>query len=215
MKRFKKYFFPFLMLAITIYFLCFVISELCGQEKYVLPCKEYLFYLRMDSLETQIGTKEATGRNDGEVYKYQKPFGLKNQPYCKMLQDWAFWVNLEVKEDAPYKFNPLAISLYGYAKKNGTKAIYYGNYGDLLIWNNAGQITGHIECIDSVMLRGNVRTIAGNTSNGKTGNQREGNGIYQRERNIKHPLSRILLMKGIVGFTIIRNIAAKQGCNIK
>lgn len=216
----KKHIIPLLLIffAIIILFIAIILAITTrteAQEKYLLPCKEYLFELRMDSLKTQVGIKEKTGNNDGEVYKYQKPFRLKNQPYCKMLQDWAFLVNLRDKKDAPYKFNPLAISLYGYAKKNGISAIYKGNIGDLLIWNNKGTITGHIECIDSVMKRGNVRTIAGNTSNGKAGSQREGNGIYRRNRNIKHPLSRILVIKGIVGFTITKNITNKQGCNIK
>lgn len=181
-------------------FILLNIANINAQSRYEIPCKEYLLSLRMDSLKAQVGTKEKTGRNDGDVEKYQKPFGLLHVPYCKLLQDWAFYVNLKALTDAPYKFNPLAISIYQIASKKGIKTKYAGFRGDLIVWKNKGNITGHIECIEIVFSRGWVQTIAGNTSNGKTGNQREGNGVYRRQRNIKHPLSRILQIYGIVGF---------------
>jgi len=189
------------MKKLILILICFT-WNIQAQERYEIPCKSYLFELRMDSLKTQIGIKEATGKNDGEVLKYQTVFGIRKQPYCKMLQDWAFFVNLRLHNDAPYHFNPLAISIYGFAQKKGLKTIYGGFVGDLIVWRNKGQVTGHIECIDSVMKRGWVMTIAGNTSNGKSGSQREGNGNYRRQRNIKHPLSRILQIRGLVGFKI-------------
>jgi len=155
----------------------------------------------MDSLETQVGIKEPHGNNGGETLKYQKIFGLRNQPYCQMLQYWAFWVNANDKKDVPIPKSALAISSYYYAKKNGIQTDYEGFKGDLIIWRKTGTSNGHIECIVFIFDdRGNVRTIAGNTSNGKTGSQREGNGNFKRNRNIKHPLSRLLQIKGLVGF---------------
>jgi len=197
-----------IILALLIYF-CFC-ELLQSQERYEIYCKKYLLELRQDSLKTQIGIKEKTGNNDGAVLKYQIPFKLSKQPYCQMLQWWAFYVNAKSYNDIPLPKNAKAISSYNYAKKNGTATLYYAQKGDLIVFRNQGKTTGHTECIDSVSVNGWVFTIAGNTSNGKTGNQREGNGVYYRSRNIKHPLSRILLVYGIVGFYSEKG---KQGCN--
>lgn len=197
-----------IILALLIYF-CFV-ELLRSQERYEIYCKKYLLELRQDSLKSQIGIKEKTGNNDGAVLKYQKPFGLRNEAYCQMMQWWAFWINAKSYNDIPIEKNPLAISSYYFAKKNGVHTLYYACKGDLIVFRNQGKTTGHVEYIDSVLQNGWVTTIAGNTSNGLTGNQREGNGVYYRHRNIKHPLSRILLVKGLVGFY---SEIGKGGCN--
>ena len=68
-------------------------TQLFAVEKYNLYCDNYLIELSRDSLYSQLGIKEATGNNDGETLKYQKPFGLKYKPYCAMGQDWCYWIN--------------------------------------------------------------------------------------------------------------------------
>lgn len=193
----------------------FLTLAIRSQSKYELICKPYLIELSYDSLIAQIGIREATGNNDGAVEKYQKIFSMKNQPYCQMLQYWCFYVNANKKSDIPIPKSALAISSYNYAKKYGVKVPYMPAKHDFLVYQNSGDVTGHVERIVSVGELGWVIVVAGNTTNGKTGNQREGNGVYKRERNIYHPLSRILLIKGLVGIRPVRNTAMKQGCNIK
>ena len=190
-------------------------STIWSQLKYELRCEPYLIESSYDSLLNQVGIKEATGHNDGPVQKYQNIFGISRQPYCQMLQYWCFYVNAKVKSDIPIPKSALAISSYNYAKKKGVKVDYIPGVHDLLVYQNDGKSTGHVERIIKTGELGWVTVIAGNTSNGKSGNQREGNGVYRRERNIYHPLSRILLIKGLVGFKPIRNTAEKQGCNVK
>jgi hypothetical protein len=199
------------ILLITIFATCGNWSQL----KYELKCEPYLIQLSYDSLLAQVGIKEATGHNDGAVQKYQNQFGVSRKPYCQMLQYWCFSVNAKQKSDIPIPKSALAISSYNYAKKKGYAVSYEPAIHDLLVYQNSGDVTGHVERIIETGESGWVTVIAGNTSNGKTGNQREGNGVYKRERNIYHPLSRILLIKGLVGFIPIGNTAEKQGCNVK
>ncbi len=198
------------LLKISIAFLCLMGTFLYGQQRYELYCPEYLLDLRMDSLRTQIGIKEPHGNNGGKTLKYQKIFGLKNQPYCQMLQYWAFFINAKSYKDVPIKKSAMAISSCYYAKKQGVQTKYGAYRGDLIVWRKGNTSNGHIECVDTLKRNGWVVTIAGNTSNGKKENQREGNGIFNRDRNIKHPLSRILLIKGLVGFYSKKG---KEGCN--
>ena len=51
--------------------------------------------------------------------------------------------------------------------------------------------------IDSVCRGGNVFVLSANTSNGKSGNEREGNGNYIRKRNLNYDLNRMML-KGLL-----------------
>lgn len=184
---------------------------LSAQKRFDIPCYEYLFYQSLDSLRTQIGITES-GNNGGAVLKYQYPY--KNIAYCKALQDWTFKVNAISKNELPYPLNPLAISIYQFAEKHGIQVVYEASVGTFIIWKQSGKIYGHIGRIDTIYdNRGNVGTIEGNTSPDKKGSQREGSGVYPKHRNIKHPLSRLLQIKGLVGFKLIRN--NKQGCNYK
>ena len=204
-----------LLLTILLIQLSAVSCQLSAQLKYELNCEPYLIQLSYDSLLAQVGIKEATGNNDGEVLKYQKIFGLRNQPYCQMLQYWCYYITTKDVTDIPIPKSAMAISSYNYAKKKGVLVPYEPTVHDLLVYQNKNMSTGHVERIIKTGGLGWVIVVAGNTSNGKTGNQREGNGVYKRERNIYHPLSRILLIKGLVGFRPVRNTAEKQGCNVK
>jgi hypothetical protein len=168
------------------------------QEKYQLECKEYLLKASMDSLLAQIGTKEKTGNNDGATLKYQKPFGLKFQSYCAMGQDWCFLVCAKQKSDIPYKFSANAQAHFNYAKKYGVKVPYRPEIHDLVIWKT-GPVKGHIERITKVVGAGFVSTVGFNTSNGKSGSQYNGNGVYPRLRHIFNPVG-LMLIKGLVGF---------------
>jgi hypothetical protein len=93
--------------------------------------------------------------------------------------------------------NGLAQSSYNYAKKVGVKTAYKAQVGDLIVWKRGNTSKGHIGRIVETGEMGCVITIEGNTTNGSG---REG--IYKKKRNIKHPISRILQIKGLVGFNI-------------
>lgn len=157
----------------------------------------YLF-LRQD-----IGLKETTGRNDGvHIKKYMDTCRLPYKaqyPYCAAYITWGFYYSAgynKVKTDFPR--TALAYDFYKYGRKKGVKtnSIKYAKY-DILIWNKRETTTGHTEMIDSVCRGGNVFVMSANTSNGKSGNEREGNGNYIRKRNLNYDLNRMML-KGIL-----------------
>ncbi len=204
------------MLIIILLLTIFPIRENWSQTKYEIPCKEYLLCLSRDSLIAQIGVKEKTGNNDGyKVEQYLKSVGLKKgNPYCAAGQYWCFAVNAINANDIPIPKSGLAISPFNYAKKHGKKVDYIPAIDDLLIWNIARTIKGHIERITKVVNAKFVWTGGFNTSNGLKGSQADGNGVFPRVRDLFNPIAR-LLVKGLVGFKPIRATAVKQGCNVK
>lgn len=148
-------------------------------------------------LFSQIGVKEATGNNDGlQVERYLASVGLKKgNPYCQAGQYWCF---LQVGKP-PIPKSGLAISSFQYAKKLKEKVSYNPSIDDLLIYNKPKTINGHIERIIGVGKAGWVYTVGFNTSSGNSGNQRDGGGVYKRQRNLFHFLGRMQIL-GLVGW---------------
>jgi len=174
---------------------------LFSQVKYELHCNKELLSKSHELALSQVGVKEATGKNDGkQVEKYLASVNLsKGNPYCAAGQYWCF------KEGARLlKLDEFLIPIYKTGStylmfnkaKLGRKVRYKPKKNDLLFW--IVTTTGHVERIDSVMKGGWVRTIGFNTSSGK-GNQREGEGVYLRKRNIYSPLSR-MKVRGLIGW---------------
>ena len=175
---------------------------LFSQVKYELPCNKELLYKSHQVAKSQVGVTERTGRNDGkQVELYLSSVNLvKGNPYCAAGQYWCF------KEGARLlKLQEFLIPIYktgstylmfNKAKQLGRKVKYSPKKNDLLFWILTR--TGHVERIDSVLKGGWVKTIAFNTSSG-TGNQRDGEGVYLRKRNIYSPLNR-MRVRGIIGF---------------
>lgn len=154
-------------------------------------------------LKGDIGLKELTGNNDGvHIKKYMDTCRLPykaHYPYCAAYITWGFYTaQAKDKVKTTFPRTALAYNFYTYGKKNGVKStgLLYKKM-DILVWNKAKTTTGHTEMIDSVMRGGNVYVLSANTSNGKSGNEREGNGNYVRRRNLNYSLNRMML-KAIV-----------------
>jgi hypothetical protein len=171
-----------------------------GQRKYELECDSLLLETSLDSALSQVGITEKTGRNDGEVEKYLKLFGLKKgQPYCAAGQYWCFYtsaidLNISIRK-IPIVKDPSAYGIFENATKMGQRAKYIVSKHDLIIWRSKTSRRGHIERVSQIFERGNVLTVGFNTSDRKTGNQ----GVFVKRRNIYHPLGR-LMVKGLIGF---------------
>jgi len=199
-----------IMVVLGILLVLILSGKLHGAEKYELECDRYLIELSRDSLFAQVGIQEATGNNDGETLKYQTIFGLKNIPYCAAGQDWCYWVNAKLISDIPFKMSANAQFHFNWAKKHGLKVAFIAEVDDFIVWGIRNKSTGHIERIIIVYANGWVGTIGFNTSNGKTGSQREGNGVFIRLRHLYNPIG-LLLIKGLVGIKAKENY--KEGCN--
>lgn len=183
-------------------------SHLIPQERYVIIADKQLLLLSELFASSVVGVVEATGNNDGTLIEEMQAVGggAKGQPYCYYYQYWAFWkakeflTNICYYSEIPIPKGGLAQLPFNYAKQNGTKTSYAPEKHDLIVWKTKNSWTGHIERIKEILSGGYVTTYAGNTNNGLQGNQREGNGIFIRKRHITHPLSRTLLIRGLVGY---------------
>ena len=187
-----------------IYLLLSAVISLHGASRYTLPCRYILIDKSREICKSQMGLREKTGHNDGlHVENYLKAVGLNPKgkyPYCYAGQYWTYLqacIELNIcLNEIPIPKSGLANAPYNFAVKHGKKTRYKTKKNDFLIWR--GDKGGHIERIDSVGKAGWVYTYGFNTSNGKTGNQREGNINSRRSRNIFHLLNR-MRVRGLVG----------------
>lgn len=132
----------------------------------------------------EVGVKEATGRNDGEVDKYLRSVGLggSRAPYCAAF---VYWVGQEaLGADNPYPRSAWSPEFVrkGVRVTSDTQILGGEAFG---IWfRSKGRIahTGLVEKRDG----SNFVTIEGNTSsNAAVGSaaDREGQGVYRKRRH--------------------------------
>lgn len=173
--------------------------------RYELEIDKCLHTKAMEIAGSQIGVTELTGKNDGvQVEKYLKVTGLpKGYPYCAAGISWCFYEAAKFY-NKPKSFIPFPMTagsqvVYDYAKKNGMKTKNRPSVWDIFCWRKKDHYTGHVGIIDSIGQKGWVYTTEFNTSNGKKGSQRDGGGVYNRKRNVLHPLGK-LMVRGFIGF---------------
>ncbi len=193
------------MKKLLLLFILLILLPLSGfaQTKYVLPCKVEVLRQTAKVIHSQIGIVERTGRNDGEVEKYNRYMGQsKHAPYC--CSGIYFCFAEAVKGLClPNYFIPIpktsvASEVFIFAKRNGIKTNYAATQGDLIIWRRHNSYKGHIEYVDSVGRAGFVRTVGFNST--KTIQNKKYEGVFFQKRNIMHPLGR-LKIRGLVGFS--------------
>lgn len=179
---------------------------LSSYTKYVVPIADVRILTVSDSIcNAEMGKREVTGRNDGKhITAYMKVCGLngnKQYPYCAAGQ--AYCLHLACEQlGLPYPYNrrsAVANYYFDYAIKDGVKVEAIPAVNDFVVWRAQKGNTGHIERVKSVVNNNVVYTYAFNTSNGKDGDQREGNGNYIRKRHLNSFLGRLRL-RGLVGY---------------
>jgi hypothetical protein len=179
-------------------------------QKYLLKCRRDVLEASLDIALKQKGIKEKTGHNDGiEVEGYLASVGLpKGNQYCVAGQYWCFneaikTLGLE-KTDNPLPKTALAKGLLNYAKQHGEAIDAPPQIHDLIIWLQPDGVHGHCERIVRKLSAYAWQTIAFNTSNGQTGNQREGDGVFLRVRNLEQNLG-TMIVKCLISFTEVNN----------
>lgn len=178
------------------------------------PIGKFKVEIRKDLLDTslsiakaQIGVREATGHNDGQkVEQYLSSIGLsKGNPYCMAGQYWSFKEACEILKldsiEIPIIKSGLAVKVFKTAIKGRESVDWIPEINDLLFWVKPNGVNGHVERIIEVIDSIRVYTVAFNTSNGKAGNQREGDGVFQRKRNIAVKLGDMNVL-GLLGFVL-------------
>ena len=192
-----------LSIALLIFGMLLNCPQLLSQVKYIINCRQDLLEASLDTALSQIGTTERSGKNDGDIEKYQTSAGLaKGSAYCAAGQYYCFFkaaIALSIdKKDIPIPRTGVANIMYNDAARKGIKSPYKASKHDLIVWKKALSMSGHIERIFKAEKFGWVRTIAFNTSSkNKYGKKTEG--VFIKQRNIYHPLGRMAI-RGIIGF---------------
>lgn len=156
---------------------------------------------------SQVGVREATGHNDGEVEKYLVAAGKAAKsrlPYCAAGQ---YWCALQAGADpAQLPERPAAVSEWRkWATARGRKSIV-PKRGRLAFWTDLGADgveRGHIGIVAQVFPLGVFRTIEFNT-NGE--GDREGDGVMQKFRSLaglmKHHRWGFIDLEGLQGAAV-------------
>ncbi len=141
----------------------------------------------------EIGIRERTGRNDGEVEKYIRAAGLdpkKGHPYCAAFIYWCGWKAGYPKLFPRSAWSPDFVSNPNWAKGKGSTPEPGDVFG--VYYRSKGRVAhaGFVE-----RLRGkSIITIEANTSSRAaigSAADREGQGVYRKVR----PLSTVYAIK--------------------
>ncbi|MBM2817026.1 MAG: hypothetical protein HW421_3788 [Ignavibacteria bacterium] len=185
--------------------LIFLITiSLSGQSKYNLLCNSKLLSASVDTALQQIGIREKSGNNDGEVKKYLDCLGMREGlPYCAAGQYWCFMTAADGlglnRKLIPIKRTAVANEMFSHASNTGRRMAYRASVHDLIVWRNKGSFSGHIERVYQVQKAGWVETIGFNTGGRTNTSQRDGSGVFKKRRNIYHPIGR-MAVRGLIGF---------------
>lgn len=140
----------------------------------------------LDTAMRYTGIKEATGKNDGyHIEKFQRSVKApKGSSWCAAFVSYSLTAG-----KATYPKQRSASSRAFKLKSSiDAKKVYYGIVtipaGALVGFEDVGKYTGHIEFVREQWRGRTGKTIGGNTSSGNSGSQSDGQGVYQRTRNI-------------------------------
>lgn len=174
-----------------------IIGDLTWERLFTVPepVKAGSNQLRIRAMEymlTQLHVREKTGNNDGkEVEEYLRSVGLgKGYAWCMAFVFHGFQKSaddLKVKNLVPKTAG--VMDCYRKAKERGFVIVLDPLPGDQFIMD-FGKGTGHTGIVTKNHNKTNVFTVEGNTSRDPTykGEDRDGNGVFERNR----PISSIL-----------------------
>ncbi len=147
-----------------------------------------------------IGMTEKTGKNDGDhIKEFHKLYGLPykkgkmNYAYCQMFHGYCLhkangnsWKGIEFMKWAGTR---KAANL---AKKMGREIEpRHVRKHDLIFWAKKGSFSGHMGRAIENFVCYIGETLEANTSNGKKGSQRDGDGIFERIRDISKNIGKM------------------------
>jgi len=140
----------------------------------------------IDTAFKYLGTVEKTGNNDGtNVKKFLNYVGLpEGYAWCAAYVSYCIGkANVEspkIRSAAARAFKTKNAIKAGNVLLGTAKA----SKGDLVVFEKINSMQGHIGISLSSWDKGRGTTIEGNTSSNTKGNQREGDGVYIKNRKI-------------------------------
>jgi len=142
----------------------------------------------LELAQSYVGTQELTGANDGpEIEQFLATVNLKaGNPYCAafvsyILEDSPGVTKPDVRSGLAYHFIT-DDSIPANQVLRGTTTIPDGT---ILVWRKGNTIYGHTGFVADHPSANHFETIEANTSSGRYGNQRDGDGVWLRQRSIQ------------------------------
>lgn len=187
--------------------LIMVVGSSSRPSKYDIEINSDIITLSDSILKQQVGvTEHPKNSNWGPEVKYYIKSSNVNYaiPYCGAGQFFCLKSacdSLNYSYDLiPFNARSAASSQYWFThgKQIGIKVDYSPQPNDIIVWRKGSTGKGHVERIISVGEMGWVKTVGFNTSNGKSGSQREGGGVFIRNRHLYNPIG-ALNIRGLVG----------------
>jgi len=148
-----------------------------------------------------VGKTERTGNNDGKhIDRYAKAVGMPlRSAYCyAAIYTWCDDAALMTGLVNPMPQTGSTQSAYNVAAKTFRRAANDSpRRGDVLIWRIPRKWLGHAALIVTARKNGLVETIEANTSRSVAGNQRDGGGVWTKQRFINRAMGR-LVVRGLI-----------------
>lgn len=131
-----------------------------------------------------VGVKEIGNNRGLWIDRWNKRAGIGvGNPYCATFGKFCLD---SAKAVTPTIRSPLATNWLRNKWPISAKDVYYGfndvPVGSCVIWRNGETINGHFGFFVKWLGKNKLYTIEANTSSGIKGSQRDGNGVYNRER---------------------------------
>lgn len=154
-----------------------------------------------------VGITEQGGNNRGQLVElFQRAAGglAKGESWCMSFAQYCIQ---EVDASVVHalvlgcsdKKSQLFKSEHCLTVWNKSQALKIGapKPGSLCIWQHGQTASGHVGIVVDVNADGSIMTVEGNTSSAEGGNQREGDGVWLKCRNLNAVGS--LRLKGFLG----------------
>lgn len=175
----------------------------CAQIKYEIYSNKSLLDESRKIALLQIGVTENSNRNDNsKIDEYLRTIGLASgNPYCAAGVYYCFSKAAEIiklpVDSIPIIKTGSANMIFDKARLKGCKVIYKAHNNDLIVWKSDNSYSGHIERVLVTGKKGNITTIAFNSSEYINGKRYEG--VFIKKRNIFSALAK-LKVRGLIGF---------------
>lgn len=135
---------------------------------------------------TFVGTTELTGQNDGpEIERFLGAVNLKaGTPYCAAF---VSYILDSTQVTQPTVRSALATNFITDQSISAKHVLRTGDapYGSVIVWRRGSTIFGHTGFLEDQTAPNEFVTIEANTSPGERGSQRDGDGVWRRQRSIQ------------------------------
>lgn len=157
----------------------------------LLALQELKERLLIHEAKRWVGITEQGGNNRGQLVQlFQKSAGglANGEPWCMAFVQYCIQAVdslvsdcLEGSEKSPLFKGEHCLTVWN---KSQAWKIDAPSLGSLCIWQHGQTASGHVGIVVGLNADGSIMTVEGNTSSTDAGNQREGDGVWLKRRQL-------------------------------